>query len=248
MVGIGGFDRITFTSTADETDDPDPPGSTRFRGDRWTGGGSWQRLLGTRGVGTLRVSASTSANTIRVIDDAFPTGPVFVNDARENEYTARYDVLLAFPSFADISAGASLKRISLRSELQSPFGVNNPFSSAPGRVDAIDVNTTAGGNIAAGYAELTRTFGRVDVTGSARVDHFARSSDTRLSPRASATIHVAEALALSGTWGRYHQQVPLVYSVNVAANADLAPMQSDHAVLSARWTPAHRSGLQCRSV
>ncbi len=237
IVGLGGYDRIDFSSIATDTDDPDPPGTTRVRGDRWTGGLSWQRLLGARGFGTLRLSGSTAANVIRVRDDAFPTGPVFDNDARENEYTARYDLQLAFPQLADVSAGVSAKRISLNSALSSPFGVNNPFSAARGRVDPIDVDVAANANISAAYIEASRTLGRIDLTGSTRVDHFARSSDTRLSPRASATVRPIDALALSGTWARYHQQVPLVYSVNVAANAGLAPMQADHSVLSARWTP-----------
>jgi hypothetical protein len=237
LVGLGGFDRIDFSSIATDTDDPDPPGTTRVRGDRWTGGLSWQRLLGTHGVGTLRLSGSTSANAVRVRDDAFTTGPVFDNAARENEYTARYDLQLAFPQLADVSAGVSAKHIRLRSALSSPFGVNNPFSAAPGRVDPIDVDVSAGGNITAGYVELSRTLGRVGLTGSTRVDHFARAKATRRSPRASATVRLTDALALSGTWARYHQQVPLVYTVNVAANTDLAPMQAEHGVLSARWTP-----------
>lgn len=237
IVGLGGFDRINFKSLASDTDDPDPPGTTRAVGDRWTGGASWQRLLGTRGVGTLRLSVSSAANGLRVRDDAFPTAPVFLNEARENEYTARYDVQLALPRIADLSAGVSAKRINLGSVLSSPFGVNSPFSAAAGRVDPITVDVNNGGQIGAGYVELSRTFGRVDVTGSARVDHFTRSSDTRVSPRASATVRLTDALAVSGTWGRYHQQVPLVYSVNVTANADLAPMRAEQGVLSARWTP-----------
>ncbi len=241
IVGLGGYDRISFESTVDDTEDPDPPGTTRVRGDRWTGGLSWQRLLGSRGVGTFVLSASTAANNIRVTDDAFGPVPVFRNDARENEYTARYDLQLAFPSFADLTAGVSAKRITLRSALSSPFGVRNPFSAAPGRVDAIDVNVTEGANIGAAYAELTRTIGRVDLAGSLRVDHFARANDTRLAPRASATVRLSDAVALSGTWGRYHQQVPLVYSVNVAANVGLAPMQADQGIVSLRWTP--RSNL-----
>jgi hypothetical protein len=144
---------------------------------------------------------------------------------------------LALPGQTSLTAGASAKRLTLRSALSSPFGVNNPFNAAPTRVDPINVDVTNGANIAAAYVELSRTFGRLDLTGSTRVDHFARANDTRLSPRASATVRVTDALALSGTWGRYHQQVPLVYSVNVATNADLAPMQADQGILAARWTP-----------
>ena len=238
FVGLGGYDRISFDSRANDTEDPDPPGSTRVRGDRWTGGLSWQRLLGSRGVGTLVASASTSANNVRVTELALGPNPVFRNDARENEYVVRYDMQLAFPGLVDVAAGASARRISLRSDLASPFGVTNPFSASPTRVDAVNVNTTTDTDIVAGYVELSRTLGRVDLAGSTRVDQFGLANVTRFSPRATATVHVTEEVALSGTWGRYHQQVPLVYSANVPANTSLLPMRADQGVVSVRWTPS----------
>lgn len=237
LVGLGGFDRIDFTSTSDDTEDPDPPGTTRFRGDRWTGGVSWQRLLGTRGVGTLVASASTNANDVRVREDFFGTTPVFVNDARENEYTLRYDATFNVPGFADVNVGASAKRLTIGSVIASPFGVNNPFTAARVRVDTLAVDRADGLNIAAAYLELVRTFGAFDLATSVRGDRFAQSSASRLAPRAAITWRPASALSVSGTWGRYHQQVPIVFTVNVAANATLAPMQADHAVLATRWTP-----------
>lgn len=237
IVGLGGYDRISFESRAADAEDPDPPGTTRVRGDRWTGGVSWQRLLGSRGVGTFVASASTSGNNLRVVELALGPVPVFRNDARENEYTVRYDVQLAFPSLVDVSAGAIAKRLTLRSALASPFGVRNPFSAAPGRVDPVDVNATTNADLAAVYVELSRTVGRLDLAGSARVDRFGLSEATRLSPRATATVRIAEGVALSGTWGRYHQQVPLVYAANVPVNRALAPMRADQGVASIRWTP-----------
>ncbi len=237
LVGIGGFDRIDFTSTTEDTDDPDPPGTTRFRGDRWTGGASWQRLLGARGVGTLVASASTNANDVRVREDFFGTTPVFVNDARENEYTLRYDATFNVPGLADVNVGASAKRLTITSEISSPFGVNNPFSASRVRVDTLAANRTDGVNIAGAYLELVRSFGSVDAAASVRGDRFAQSNASRLGPRAAITWRAASAFSVSGTWGRYHQQVPIVYTVNVPANASLSPMRADHSVLAARWTP-----------
>lgn len=238
IVGLGGVDRINFESTADDDADPAPPGSTRFRGGRWTGGVTWQRLLGSRGVGTMVVSGSTTKNDIRVLEQALGPLPVFTNDVRENEFVAKYDLQLAFPGLADVSAGISARRLSIRSGLDSPFGVQTPFSAVPQRVDTTSIDVTDDAAIGAGYVELSRTVGRVDLTGSGRVDHFAKSAATRFAPRAAVTVRLTEDVALSGTWGRYHQQVPLVYLANVAANARLAPMQADHSVMSLRWTPS----------
>jgi hypothetical protein len=230
IIGLGGFDRINFESTADDDADPAPPGSTRFRGDRWTGGVTWQRLLGTRGIGTLVVSGSTTASNTRVLELALGPLPVFSNDVRENEFVAKYDFQLALPGLADVAAGVSARRLNIRSGLDSPFGVQTPFSALPSRVDTTSINVTDDAVISAGYVELSRTLGRVD--------HFAKSAATRFSPRAAVGVRVTDDIALSGTWGRYHQQVPLVYIANVAANAQLAPMQADHSVLSMRWTPS----------
>ncbi|MCO4099262.1 MAG: TonB-dependent receptor [Gemmatimonas sp.] len=237
LVGLGGFDRIDFKSTTEDADDPDPPGTTRFRGDRWTGGASWQRLLGARGVGTLVASASTNANDVRVREEFFGATPVFANDARENEYTLRYDATFNVPGFADVNVGASAKRLTINSEISSPFGVNNPFSASRVRVDTLAVDRADGVNIAGAYLELVRSFGAVDVAASVRGDRFAQSNASRLGPRAAITWRPASAFSVSGTWGRYHQQVPIVYTVNVPANAALSPMQADHSVLAARWTP-----------
>ncbi|MFN8802142.1 TonB-dependent receptor, partial [Gemmatimonas sp.] len=154
LVGIGGFDRIDFTSTATDTEDPDPPGTTRFRGDRWTGGVSWQRLLGARGVGTLVASASTGANDVRVREEAFGTTPVWANDARENEYILRYDATFNVPRFADVNVGATARRLTINSALASPFGVNNPFSAARTRVDTVAVDQSDAVDIAGAYLEL----------------------------------------------------------------------------------------------
>ena len=237
LVGIGGFDRIDFTSTTTDTEDPDPPGTTRFRGDRWTGGVSWQRLLGARGVGTLVASASTGANDVRVREDRFGATPVWSNDARENEYILRYDATFNFPRFADVNVGATARRLTINSALASPFGVNNPFSAARTRVDTVAVDQSDDVDIAGAYLELVRTVGAVDLTASVRGDRFGQSEASRLAPRAAVTWRPTGKLSVSGTWGRYHQQVPIVFTANIADNASLSPMQADHGVLGARWTP-----------
>ncbi len=237
LVGLGGFDRIDFRSTPDDTVDGDPPGTTRFRGDRWTGGVAWQRLLGARGVGTLVASASTNGTRSRVIEERFGATPVFLNEARENEYILRYDATVNVPRFADVNVGGSVRRLTINTALASPFGVENPFSPAATRVDAINVDQSEGVDISGAYVELVRTAGAFDLASSVRVDQFGQSSTTRTSPRAALTWRPTATLSVSGTWGRYHQQVPLVFTVNVPANAGLVPMQSDHSVLAARWTP-----------
>ncbi len=237
LVGLGGFDRIDFRSTPDDTVDGDPPGTTRFRGDRWTGGVAWQRLLGARGVGTLVASASTNGTRSRVIEERFGATPVFLNEARENEYILRYDATVNVPRFADVNVGGSVRRLTINTALASPFGVENPFSPAATRVDAINVDQSEGVDISGAYVELVRTAGAFDLASSVRVDQFGQSSTTRTSPRAALTWRPTATLSVSGTWGRYHQQVPLVFTVNVPVNAGLVPMQSDHSVLAARWTP-----------
>jgi hypothetical protein len=236
-VGLGGFDRIDFNSTAADTTDPDPIGSTRVRGDRWTGGLGWQRLMGNRSYGTLLLSASTLAQNVKVIETALGATPVFRNTARENEFTARYDVHVSVPRIGAFVGGVSAKSLTISTALASPFGVQNPFSITP-RVDRINTDTSLTTSIVGGFIEYTRNVaGRVDVTLSGRGDRYALSGTTRFAPRAAAVVHVTPTIDITGTVGRYYQQVPLVYTVNVPANRKLIPIRADHAIAGASWTP-----------
>jgi Carboxypeptidase regulatory-like domain/TonB-dependent Receptor Plug Domain len=236
-VGLGGFDRIDFSSTAADTTDPDPIGTTRVRGNRWTGGLGWQRLMGANSYGTLLVSASTLGQNLRVIEAALGTTPVFRNKARENEYTARYDLHVTVPRIGKFVAGASAKSLSITTDLASPFGVQNPFSLRA-RVDPVAIDTSVTTSIVGGYLEFSRAAtNRAEITLSGRVDRYGLSEETRVSPRAAVVVHVTPTLDLTGTVGRYYQQVPLVYSVNVAANRTLDPIRADHAIAGLAWTP-----------
>jgi Carboxypeptidase regulatory-like domain/TonB-dependent Receptor Plug Domain len=236
-VGLGGFDRIDFNSTAADTTDPDPIGTTRVRGDRWTGGIGWQRLLGANSYGTLLLSGSTLAQKLRVIEAALGTTPVFQNTARENEYTARYDLHVTVPRIGKFVAGASAKSLSISTALASPFGVQNPFSVTP-RVDPVSIDTSLTTSIVGGYLEYSRNVAdRAEVTLSGRGDRYELSGETRFSPRAALVVHVTPTLDITGTVGRYYQQVPLVYAVNVPANRTLDPIRADHAIAGFAWTP-----------
>jgi hypothetical protein len=237
LVGLGGMDHITFVSTAADTADARPVGSTRFRGERWVGGASWQQLLGARGVGTLVLSATTSTTRVRTVESVVGETPVFDSRARDTELTARYELQWSLPGVADLHTGVSAKRLQLQSDLDAPFGVQNPLVATPGRVDPITASPRTATPLLGGWLELTRTLGRVDLLASARVDRYEARQAVRVSPRASARWQVADALALSATWGRTHQQVPLFITANVAANAGLSPMRADQGVLSLRWTP-----------
>ncbi len=236
-VGLGGFDRIDFTSTAADTADPDPIGSTRVRGDRWTGGLGWQRLLGANSYGTLLLSASTLSSNVRVIEAALGTTPVFSNNARENEYTARYDVHVTLPRIGTLVAGASIKSLNISTALASPFGVQNPFSITA-RVNPVAIDTSVTTSIAGGYLEFSGgVTDRAELTLSARGDRYSLSEETRFSPRAAVVVHVTPTFDLTGTVGRYFQQVPLVYAINVSANRTLDPIRADHAIAGLAWRP-----------
>lgn len=237
LIGLGGLDHITFRSTAADTADPRPLGSTRFVGERWVGGATWQQLLGARGVGTLVLSATTATTDVRTVETAVSADPVLDSRARDTELTARYELQWSFPRVADLHAGVSAKRLALRSDLRAPFGIQNPLVAAPGRVDALAVSQTTATPLLGSWLELTRTVGRLDLVASARADRYEARRAVRVSPRATATWHAAEQVAVSGTWARTHQQVPLFITANVPANADLAPMRADQGVVSVRWTP-----------
>jgi hypothetical protein len=237
FVGLGGLDNITFKSGAADTSDARPLGSTRFRGDRWIGGVTWNQLLGQRGSSRLVLSAATTNTAVRTIETVVSTTPVLDTDSRDTDLTARYELQWSFPGVADLSTGVSAKRLSLRSDLQAPFGVENPLTPVPGRVDAIEVMQSTATPLLGSWLELTRSIGAVDLVASARVDRYQARQAVRVSPRASATWHLSDQLALSGTWGRYHQQVPLFITANIEDNADLSPMRADQAIASLRWTP-----------
>ena len=237
VVGLGGLDHISFKSNVSDSTDARPLGSTNFRGDRWIGGVTWQQLLGQRGSSTLVLSAATTRTNIRTIETLVSSAPVFDSDARDTDLTARYELQWSFPGVADLSTGLSAKRLALRSDLEAPFGVQNPLLPTPGRVDPLTVTQSTATPLLGSWLELTRTIGAVDIVASARVDRYEARQAVRLSPRASATWRLTEQLALSGTWGRYHQQVPLFITANVSTNASLSPMRADQGIASLRWTP-----------
>ncbi|MEI6739473.1 MAG: TonB-dependent receptor [Gemmatimonadaceae bacterium] len=237
VVGLGGLDHITFKSTAADTADARPVGSTRFRGQRWIGGVTWHQLLGQRGSSTLVLSAATTTTQVETRETAVSATPVFDSDSRDTDLTARYELQWSIPGVAELSTGLSAKRLQLHSALQAPFGTQNPLLPTPGRVDPLQVTQSTATPLLGSWLELTRTIGAVDLVASARVDRYQARQAVRVSPRTSVTWHLTDALALSGTWGRYHQQVPLFITANIPANASLSPMRADQAIASLRWTP-----------
>jgi outer membrane receptor protein involved in Fe transport len=253
MINVSGVDEIRLGLT-DETDLSDELANfdIRYSGWRAATGVNWQRIFGTRGVGLLGVTHSEAKVGQQVKDlvsnSASPEGTsaaviaaspvVYFEDSREGETTLKYDLTSYMPMVDKIQMGGSVKAFQIRYDARSPFGNDTPYSPVAG-VDPFALSTSFAAYQTGAYAQVTKQVTRrVNVTAGGRVDHYEAIGETRVSPRAGATVQISRNLSWSASYGRYFQQPAFLFVAAFPQNADVVPWRADHYVSGLAWSPS----------
>jgi hypothetical protein len=260
-VSVSGKDNIRLGLT--EETDPErqlQDFDIRYSGWRTANGFNWQRIF-SRGVGLLGVTSSVARVDSQVkdlvrfgvppadapVDEVIAGAPVVYSDAStESETTLKYDLTLAVPVLDKIQVGGGFKWLNLDYNTSQPLGVNSPYTTEPG-VNAFALQNEFGTTLFGGYAQATTDItSRLNVTWGARVDRFSYLGETRVGPRAGASVRLTDRLSWRVSAGRYYQQPPFLFLVAFPENADLIPLRADHFVtgLTMESSPTTRMSVE----
>ncbi len=247
-VVLAGLDYVRFG--VDETDTSEPLlDEIDQRGWRAVSGATWRRQLRD---GAMRMTASDVRSLYRVDVSNVWFGPelVFRNRSLESEQSLAWDLTRDVAHVGTVSVGALLRRMGGDVDLTIPFGAQNPLANAPGRVDTVAAVDRVTATVHGVHAQLSRDVvvagRRLSLTGGARIDHFGLTRAALVSPRLGGVFALHSAWSWSFSAARYHQSVPLVFTVAAPENRALAPMRADHLVTGVAWmpTPEWRVGVE----
>jgi hypothetical protein len=217
VLGLAGRDGIDVQDETDSTD--------KIVGSQTVG------LLGLRldshwRPGTFStVTASVDASDMDV--QSWHNGGTDGQD-RGNEIESRVRVELRqhTPTLGDITAGVSLKHARLRYDLRAD-SMSTPYSRARRNVSA--QNTTRFTDRSA-FVDITRPLPlRLRATAGVRVDYWAASRVTSVSPRIKSEFAPRSDLRLVAGWGVYRQGLPYIWLGSELSNLALAPIDAQQA-------------------
>jgi hypothetical protein len=237
VVGLGGRDSILFE--VDEAD-LDDPSLVRVDNEGWrvVTGANWQRLFGKRGYGILSLSDASSYFGVEARDRQLGDRVTLLNSSREGETTLKYDVSWQLGRAWSVRTGAAWRRIRSELDIDQPFGVENPYSVDPTRVNVVSLHTAFTTSISSGHLQVSGPIApRLKLTLGSRVDRFAYLDETRVSPRAGLAFELSPNVTATASVGRYHQQPDLVFLNADPINRDLDTMRSDHVVVGVSYVP-----------
>jgi outer membrane receptor protein involved in Fe transport len=246
FVSVTGIDEIRLGLTDDSDLDSELSNlDINYDGWRAASGLNWQRVYGARGVGLLGATWSRASVSQQIkdllrgglpaagtpVEDLIAAGAVvFREESAETEAGLKYDLTLALPLVEKLQVGGAVKRLDIAYDAASPFGTDSPFFTTPD-ANPFALRESFTTSQAGAYAQLTRRVApRLDLTGGARVDHYAFTSVTRVSPRLGADYAVAPRVSLRASYGRYFQQPFLLFLTAYPENRSLEPFRSDHYV------------------
>lgn len=237
FVGLGGTDAIHFAVNEQDTSDPSTL-DIRSGGWRTINGLNWQSLLGTRGYGVLGISDVYTTYRQEAHDARLGGQRVYGNDSRERESTLKYDVSYQLTGAAQVGLGLSTKWFGSWYEIDQPLGAQNPYSAQAQRTAPVSVSDDSSEFLHAGYLQLARNLSHaMSFTGGMRYSYFGQSGTSRLDPRAGVQYHIRTNLTWSASAGRFHQNVPLIFTRADPRNADLEPIRADHLVSGLTFYP-----------
>jgi hypothetical protein len=237
VVGIGGRDSILFE--VDE-EDLDEPSLVRVdnRGWRTVTGVNWQTLFGRRGYGILSVAHAANHFAVEARDRQLDDRITLLNESGERRITLKYDLSLRLGRGWSLKGGGAWNRLHADLAIDQPFGVQNPYSLDPSRVNAVSVHSAFDTAISAGQAQLSGPVApRLTLTVGGRVDRFSYLEATTVSPRAGLSAEISPTVTATASVGRYYQQPDFVYLSADPINRDLDPMRADHVVAGVSYTP-----------
>ena len=253
LVNIAGVDEIRLgLSESTDLDEEIANFDIRYDGWRSATGFNWQRTFGSRGVGLLGISHSQAKVGQQVKDLVAQGVPppgvppdaviaqspvVYLEDSREGETTAKYDLTLHLPLFDTVQVGGSFKTFRIDYTVESPYGNDTPYSPVAG-IDPFYLDTQFRSYQLGVYLQASkRVASRVNITLGGRVDHYAILSKARFSPRAGVNVRLTDTLSWNSSAGSYYQQPAFLFVTAFPQNGSLVPWRARHYVTGLAWSP-----------
>lgn len=238
VVAVAAIDDVNFFNDTDEKryDNSRILGSSQRQG---SGGASWRRLFPD---GFLTVTLGQSYVDFSYAQRDTLGNPIFVNDAIERETSIRADLVVRLSGRTTLTAGGEGKLVGFRNDLALPDFVT-PF----GDTLRAAASGSLSGSKAAGYVQLSGTFGPLTVNAGVRQGRFDLLQSTPPpEPRFSASLALSRASAFNVSVGRYTQSPSYVWLAANPANRSLGAIRADHAVAGfvVEFRPDTRSSLE----
>jgi hypothetical protein len=239
LVDLGGWDRIKIRPDGTKEAEAADPNNIDYQGRRNASGLNWQQIIGDRGVGLVGMTYATATVSADVRDIQLADALVGRNRSTEDELSLKYDLTLDVPVLQRLQIGASEHWFRIDYDEQSPIGIRNPYSPAPGRVNALLLREEFWTPQANAYFQITRNLGpRMSLTAGGRVDRYTYLHATRFSPRLGLAYRVVHRLTANVSVGRYYQQPFFSFLLADPINRGLAPMRADHYVAGLSYLPS----------
>jgi hypothetical protein len=252
LLNVSGIDRIRLglTEDSDLTEELSNL-DINYRGRRYGTGFNWQRTFGAAGVGLFGATYTRASVDQRVrdllrggvpdqalpVDEQIARGSeIYREDSVEGELGLKYDLTLNLLRVGKLQSGVAVKRLRAEYDAASPFGSDGPYFVQP-ESNPFSLNDALTTTQTSGYAQLSRSLGRVGVTAGVRGERFGYIGEWRVSPRAGLSIPVASSVTLKGAAGRYYQQPFQLFVSAFPENATVTPFYADHLVGGVEWRP-----------
>ncbi len=228
VIAVGAIDDVNFfNDTGEQRYD-----NSRILGNsqrQIAGGTGWRRLLGS---GYFSVTFAQAWTDFTLIQRDTLRNPVFTNESIEYESSLRGDLLIRVAPFTTLSAGIAGKLVRFSNDIELP-GFVTPFGDTlRGAVHSGKTGAKAGA-----YAQLSREFGRLNVSAGIRQDYFSLiDAVPPPEPRFSASFALTAAATISASVGRYGQSPSYVWLAAHPGNRSLRYIRADQAVLGLAQT------------
>lgn len=132
-------------------------------------------------------------------------------DILENELTLKSELTWQPAPAVDLKIGGMIKGIDSRNESWLPADTSRIGIITPASTIAFTPKTTAKASlfVQSNYTVLTP----LTISAGVRLDRFAITDETTVSPRLAASFKITDATSLNAAWGRYHQS-PQSYQIS----------------------------------
>lgn len=192
--------------------------------DQFIGGISWQRLIPS---GFLTVTLGQTFVDYAYRQNDIYLEPVFRNNSYELESSLRADLVLQLDRKTEINIGTQGRVARINSDL-----FLRSFETNFGDELSLDRIISTTGYKGAVYAQLSRRFGDLNITGGIRMDYFNLiDTPTAFSPRMSTTYSVSEKTDLNTAIGRYYQAPSYIWLAANPVNRNLQYIGVDQFLL-----------------
>jgi len=209
VLGIGAFNNVRlFNDTEERRFD-----NSRIlysNQDQFIGGVSWQRLIPS---GYMTVTLGQTYVDYAYRQDDINLETIFRNTSYEYESSLRADLVLQLDRNTEINVGTQGRVAHIQSDL-----FLRSFETGFGEDLSVDEVMSTTGYKSSLYAQLTRRFGDLNLTGGLRLDYFDMIKKPFVfSPRLSLNYSITEKTDFNAAVGRYYQAPSYIW---LAAHPD----------------------------